>query len=307
MTYEPDGAVVSRGELLAALAAVGLKTWAHQLHRWRDNGIFPSARLQSMGPKGMQALYPPVAVPQAAVIRQVLQLRRSLDDAGWVLWLFRFPQPSTAWVRALLRYELEEQERLLRLEYERQRSGPATDFTGVSAGDHRLPGIVRPLLKVLSQQEGELTVVLRMLAETELGLADDLEGRSGYEWGLFKDAIFAVFPVENVSDGLYRTLRLLLPVESAVPRADSIRRYLERMSPEAVKAGIVSFARWGSVPRVLEALRASGDQTLVQCRDTCLDEWRRLCAALRYPSAAILGRALFLQYLAQWHAGRRES
>jgi len=120
-TMAPGVAADARAYRLR-VSARAFRVSVHQLVRWHKAGLLPRPRRRSLGRgRGMESLYPRLALPQTLAIALMRQVFRNLESVRWCLWCMGFPVTES--VRQALRRELAEQESRLRKGYERFRRG----------------------------------------------------------------------------------------------------------------------------------------------------------------------------------------
>jgi hypothetical protein len=178
---------ISRDELLAKLHRD--RVTRPQLLRWQERGLFPRPRIDGhgRGRGGSTSYYPRLAVLQARLLVRLLRHNRSLVEAGWVLWVLGFREPTTEWSRKLLVGELQAGLAASRREYGRDRKGIKATVFSRAAGKRPLKGTERMRRVIAPEAVG---TVFRMLAEMQLGVLP--KGQYGErEWSWFQDAVLA--------------------------------------------------------------------------------------------------------------------
>lgn len=180
----PDSGWLPRDDLLTRLAADGYDVSNYQLLRWVDVGLLPPPRRVGLGRgRGTVSYYPPLVFPQAATLHLLLRERRSLDQAGWYLWVFGYPVAEFA--HDLLLEAVDDE----------------LDTWEAIADDEELRDALAASTQELVKTLGRgippdvLSKALRDLSGLQLGtLADDPP--SSDDWLHLQDAVIQSFPPE---------------------------------------------------------------------------------------------------------------
>ena len=164
MAIQPDE--IERGGLLEALAPEGVTN--AKLLRWVQAGLLPRPRREGLGQgQGGVSYYPRIAVRQAKALAELLRRQRSLDEAGWRLWLVGYP--VTPFARALLLKDLAAEERVLREELAREKRGEPRRIAAALTRNRGDASLTR--LEGMLSRSG-LQTMGRILVEQRLGTLD---------------------------------------------------------------------------------------------------------------------------------------